>query len=678
MKLIKDIVHDSIELSPLEAAIISKSSFNRLHHIKQLGQVQFVYPSATHTRYSHSIGTMHLAGLAYQYSLLNSSDEIIIAYAKSAYERLREVQLRVIDRSSEEYRNIWVPLLNASRKQGNIVAPPDDPFDRRSDTEAARQLEESLSFIDSFVSNIPIIVPANNILFSNAIHYNVLKFELSLVRLLGLLHDIGHLPMSHLLEEAVVEYLSRTSIAKKRNNLSSTGSSSALHELLSSTLILSLFKEVAADLLPSDTNTRIHKLRLLLFYAAIIPKILSNQSHKHLYQIISNAIDVDKLDYIVRDGILTGTGNSSSEALRVLKTMKMCKVPNNDNNIISFTFAISAKAIKNTENILKDRASLYKTVIGHHKSRKYEMLYKIILSNILLNLRRIKKGGDEDCNALLDNPLFDFIEELENNKYDLIPGYMSVLTDEWLESWLRDTYHKLQREDELFMKCIPHFLEDKTDIMKFLTELFNGVKSHAALWKRDYVFTRYIHGEHIRTINNKINYLYKRLPGNYDIEDEVYSDSIALGYKLSSIISSLSYWADTFYSRDNSSPNDSGGHAKNSFYSYLISYLHNQFINPPNKILNKQLGRYDLLIYPNNIKVGHADLFIHTDFGYSNIDEVSPINHLLVIEKANTVPIYLYVKNEYHQLFASNIESVFENTIYALISAIYEIYKSKA
>ncbi|MCC6014843.1 MAG: HD domain-containing protein, partial [Desulfurococcaceae archaeon] len=42
---------------------VDTSPFQRLRRILQLPTSQFVYPSATHTRFSHSLGTMHVAGV---------------------------------------------------------------------------------------------------------------------------------------------------------------------------------------------------------------------------------------------------------------------------------------------------------------------------------------------------------------------------------------------------------------------------------------------------------------------------------------------------------------------------------------------------------------------------------------------------------------------------------------
>lgn len=59
---IRDPLYGEIHLSQLEADILDTKEVQRLRHIRQLGAVTRVYPSATHTRFSHSLGVMHLAG----------------------------------------------------------------------------------------------------------------------------------------------------------------------------------------------------------------------------------------------------------------------------------------------------------------------------------------------------------------------------------------------------------------------------------------------------------------------------------------------------------------------------------------------------------------------------------------------------------------------------------------
>lgn len=62
-KIICDCVHGQISLHPLLVKIIDTPQFQRLRYLKQLGPLVYIYPCATHTRFEHSIGTSHLAGV---------------------------------------------------------------------------------------------------------------------------------------------------------------------------------------------------------------------------------------------------------------------------------------------------------------------------------------------------------------------------------------------------------------------------------------------------------------------------------------------------------------------------------------------------------------------------------------------------------------------------------------
>ena len=59
---IKDPVHGYIKLTELEQKLIDTPEFQRLRRIKQLSGAHYTYPGATHTRFSHSLGTLYLAG----------------------------------------------------------------------------------------------------------------------------------------------------------------------------------------------------------------------------------------------------------------------------------------------------------------------------------------------------------------------------------------------------------------------------------------------------------------------------------------------------------------------------------------------------------------------------------------------------------------------------------------
>ncbi|MEM0173317.1 MAG: HD domain-containing protein, partial [Sulfolobaceae archaeon] len=61
MKKIFDEIHGYIELTEQERELVDSSLFQRLRRIKQTSLAYLVYPGAMHTRFSHSLGTFHLA-----------------------------------------------------------------------------------------------------------------------------------------------------------------------------------------------------------------------------------------------------------------------------------------------------------------------------------------------------------------------------------------------------------------------------------------------------------------------------------------------------------------------------------------------------------------------------------------------------------------------------------------
>lgn len=59
---IADSIYGRVEFDPTEKAVIDSALFQRLRKIRQLGLCELVFPGAVHSRFSHSIGVMHVAG----------------------------------------------------------------------------------------------------------------------------------------------------------------------------------------------------------------------------------------------------------------------------------------------------------------------------------------------------------------------------------------------------------------------------------------------------------------------------------------------------------------------------------------------------------------------------------------------------------------------------------------
>jgi uncharacterized protein len=81
MKIIKDPVHGYVEVDALALRLLDSDQIQRLRHITQLGFANLVYPGANHTRFEHSLGTMHLAGMMCRQLELDERETLLVTTA---------------------------------------------------------------------------------------------------------------------------------------------------------------------------------------------------------------------------------------------------------------------------------------------------------------------------------------------------------------------------------------------------------------------------------------------------------------------------------------------------------------------------------------------------------------------------------------------------------------------
>ena len=63
MKVINDAIHGQFRIEGVRSDLLSTPEMNKLSHIKQLGLAHLVFPGAHHTRFEHSLGVSHIAGM---------------------------------------------------------------------------------------------------------------------------------------------------------------------------------------------------------------------------------------------------------------------------------------------------------------------------------------------------------------------------------------------------------------------------------------------------------------------------------------------------------------------------------------------------------------------------------------------------------------------------------------
>ena len=196
---VRDPVHGFVRSDQLEAALVACRPMQRLRSIRQLGLTNLIFPGAEHSRFSHALGAMHLAGRTY-----------------------------------------------------DALAP-------RS---------------------------------AGALPTDIASWERRAVRAAALLHDVGHAPFSHTAEDRFEDGIDHEEMTRR---------------LLAMPDVVKAFDDFGDDLRPEQVSD-------LLEGKALGP-------HRLLYQIISGELDVDKMDYLLRDSLFCGVEYGKFDLERLLETV---------------------------------------------------------------------------------------------------------------------------------------------------------------------------------------------------------------------------------------------------------------------------------------------------------------------------------------------------------------------
>lgn len=166
--------------------------------------------------------------------------------------------------------------------------------------------------------------------------------EAEAVKVAILLHDIGHAPFSHVLENTLVDIS---------------------HEEISLLLMNELNKEFD------------NKLELAI-------QIFTNKYKKHfLHQLVSSQLDMDRLDYLSRDSFFTGVVEGTVGIERIIKMLNVC-----DDQLV-----VDVKGIYSIEKFLISRRLMYWQVYLH----KTVVAAEFLLINVLKRAKDLIENGIE-------------------------------------------------------------------------------------------------------------------------------------------------------------------------------------------------------------------------------------------------------------------------------------------
>jgi len=198
------------------------------------------------------------------------------------------------------------------------------------------------------------------------------------LRLAALLHDIGHGPFSHVFEPLLAKYLNKS------------------HEdfvpwLVNETDIAEKLEAAGVD---ASTLGRL-----------AIGK-LTNRKRPYLDQIISSSVDVDKMDYVVRDSFHTGAGYGSFDVHRLLYAM----------DIIDNGLSVDGSAVATLESFLLARFESFRTIYFHKASRAVQIMMVRALEVARDELRLLDFDGPEDYLKLDDYKVWTELKECKKSR----------------------------------------------------------------------------------------------------------------------------------------------------------------------------------------------------------------------------------------------------------------------
>ncbi len=337
VRRIRDNLHGSIDVSELEDAVISHPFFQRLRRVRQLAFLHYVFPGATHTRFEHSLGVMHLAARAWEKLQTNQ-------------ERLSHTVANIQDFKAFE-----------------------EEADKR---EKHGRLWPTFAMMDQIFKS---------------------DYSLQTFRLAALLHDVGHPAFSHSgehfmpswvdvrdanpdLPDYLLEYINkRIEDLKKRGD--DPSATKVRHEIYSILLIDKILKDVYEKTphlrLVIDPRDVIAMINSSIPAAAGSP-LLRCQSSQVLRELISGELDIDRMDYLLRDSRECGVVYGVFDVDRILDSLGLYF----DDADQQIHVAIHLSGLAAFEDYLRARYSMYLQLYFHKASVAAEAMMRHLCNTL--------------------------------------------------------------------------------------------------------------------------------------------------------------------------------------------------------------------------------------------------------------------------------------------------------